>query len=116
VGAAAFLEEYPVEAAPDLTTVLFANPTGRGAGEAPPATRVQATAPRTAPTTRPDVVDIGMYPGANDTERAINAYRSTVQGADKLSYDDVFELACQQKNTGRFVNLSAQRHGAAARG
>lgn len=56
----------------------------------------------------PDVVDLSLYPGANDTARAVAAYRATVPGADKLDDDTVFELACEAKRTGKFVNLSGR--------
>lgn len=64
------------------------------------------------PTPAPGAVDIGMYPGRNDTERAMACCRATMPGAAQLSYDELFEIACNGKNSGKFVNLSAHREAA----
>lgn len=53
-----------------------------------------------------DVVDISMYPGANDSERSINALKATVEGAEKWDYDTLCATAFNARREGRFVNLS----------
>lgn len=110
-GRKAFLEKYPApgEGNEGLENPVLRTSTGAGAKTPAGGGRTIATAPRTAPTTRTDVVDLSMYPGANDTERSVNAFRATVKGAENMDYDTVFIAACEAKRTGKFVNLSAVR-------
>lgn len=106
-GRKTFLEKYPEpgDGNEELGTPVVrsaSTPGAKGTG------RANLEAPRVAPTKRADVVDLSDYPGGNDTERAVNAYRATVKGADVLDYDTVFERACEAKRLGKFVNLSAR--------
>jgi hypothetical protein len=66
----------------------------------------------TAPKALPNAVDVSGYPGRNDLEKTLAACRATIPGADRLPYDELFELACSAKNAGRFVNLSTAREAA----
>lgn len=118
IGRKKFLEKYPAlgEDADALRATVAAentHPTRTAArtapeGETPAApaapARVNATR-RDAPP--PGVVDIAMYPGANDSEKAINALKATVQGADKWDYDTLCATAFDARRTGKFINLSA---------
>jgi hypothetical protein len=126
VGRAKFIEEYPLENGDEPPTVepLLSAPNGRVAASTQartqdaPAARdnVVQLGKRGGPTAATGVVDISLYPGANDTERAVNAYLATVQGADKMKRDDLFALACEAKRVGKFVNLSVKSKGGTARG
>ncbi len=55
-----------------------------------------------------NMIDLGQYPGANTTERAMSYIRATRDGAGKWTHDDVFVAACRLKNQQNVVDSQVQ--------
>lgn len=119
-----FLEKYPALDAgvEGLTRTIAAEANSGGRPRTRTAEATRETEPTTPASPGPTavraskkgqlaegVVDISLYPGANDSEKAINALKATVQGSEKWDYDTICATAFQARKDGRFVNLSAGR-------
>jgi hypothetical protein len=118
VGRVKFLEKYPAlrEDSAELAKTVAAENTHptRGAAPAAAAPAAGGPVPTTVRATKRDeapegVVDISVYPGANDSERAINALKDKIPASKDWTYDDICASAFQARRSGRFVNLSAGR-------
>jgi hypothetical protein len=114
VGREKFLEKYPAvgDDAPALGGSIAAesNTGARRSTQQEPAEPIAPKAKvalsRKEKAPEGNVVDISLYPGANDSERAIAALKATVEGADKWDYDTLCATAFNARREGRFVNLS----------
>lgn len=106
---AQFAKDFPVSAAPAsnpamvnvLTTPLLASRNG-AEHTARSASITAAQAPSAQPVlggNAPQQVNLSRYPGANTTQRAIAYLSATMDGFDKLSFDEQFKQALKFKSS-----------------